>query len=422
MILRILINSMRVILHSDLNNFYASVECRRNPSIADKPVIVVGSKADRHGIVLAKNIEAKKAGVMTGDVYWQAKRKCGSELVEITADFPAYLNASRQVRKIYEDYTDKIEAYGIDECWLDVTSSLKIFGSGEQIAEQIRKRVKKEIGLTLSIGVSWNKIFAKLGSDMKKPDAVTVITPQNYKEKVWSLPVEDLLYVGKATKQKLNRMGIQTIGDLALTPEKTLTDKFGKWGNYLYIFANGKDESPVASVGEEENVKSIGNSLTLYRDLKDDEDVKMVIYLLADSVAARVRQSGLNKARTVSIDVKGADLSSYHKQGKTGRATDNVNEIGELAFKLFKELYPWTAAVRGVGVSVSDFDFGNEQLNFLDRAQKDEKQQRLDKAIDELRKKYGNNVIQLAIVYKDPKIRDLDVKGEHVIHPYSFFK
>ena len=217
---------MRTILHSDLNNFYASVECLRNPEIREKPVIVVGSKEDRHGIVLAKNMIAKQAGVKTGDVYWEAKQKCGKNLVEVQADFVAYLQVSRAVRKIYEDYTDRIEAYGIDECWLDVTAS-GIFGSGDQIAETIRQRVKNELGLTVSIGVSWNKIFAKLGSDMKKPDAVTVITKENYKDKVWKLPVEELLYVGKATKRKLNRIGVMTIGDLARSSEKVLTGLLG---------------------------------------------------------------------------------------------------------------------------------------------------------------------------------------------------
>ena len=323
---------MRTILHSDLNNFYASVECLRNPEIRDKPVIVVGSKEDRHGIVLAKNSIAKKAGVKTGDVYWEAAVKCGKNIVEVKADFSTYLKVSRAVRKIYEDYTDRIEAYGIDECWLDVTASAKVFGSGEEIAHTIRRRVKEELGLTVSIGVSWNKIFSKLGSDMKKPDAVTVITPENYKQTVWPLPVEELLYVGKATKQKLNRMGIYSIGQLALSDENAVAQRLGKWGNYLHAFANGTDLSKVVKVDEEQNVKSIGNSLTVYRDLKNNDDVKTVIYLLADSVSARMRESGLNRALTVHINARSADLQSYHKQGKTSRPTGNVREIAELAF------------------------------------------------------------------------------------------
>lgn len=413
---------MRTILHSDLNNFYASVECLRHPEIRGKPVVVVGSKEDRHGIVLAKNMVAKQAGVKTGDVYWEARQKCGNTLVEVQADFAEYLKVSKEVRKIYEDYTDRIEAYGIDECWLDVTASLNLFGSGVQIANTIRERVKKEIGITVSVGVSWNKIFAKLGSDMKKPDAVTEISEENYKEIVWSLPVEDLLYVGNATKQKLNRIGVKTIGQLAQSDEGLLVRMLGKWGSYLHTFANGKDNSPVKTVDEEENIKSIGNSLTVYRDLKDEEDVRMVLHLLSDSVAARMRESGLTRARTVHLYARASDLSGYQKQGKLPRPCSNAIEISKKAFQLFREVYPWQNYVRGLGVSVSDFCFGAEQLDLFGSLEKDEKQRRLDAAVDKLRKKYGNNVIQSAIVYKDPKIRDMDVKGEHVIHPYSFFK
>lgn len=413
---------MRTILHSDLNNFYASVECLRNPEISNFPVVVVGSKEDRHGIVLAKNMIAKGFGVKTGDVYWEAKQKCGGTLVEVQADFTTYINVSREVRKIYEDYADRIEAYGIDECWLDVSSSLKLFGSGKEIAETIRERIKKEIGLTVSIGVSWNKIFAKLGSDMKKPDAVTEITPENYKQEVWVLPVEDLLYVGRATQQKLNRIGIKTIGDLAHAEEQTLVNLLGKWGSYLHTFANGKDESPVKKIKEEEAIKSIGNSLTVYRDLLNDDDVEPVIYLLADSISARMREAGLNKARTVHIYARASNLAGYQKQGKLPRPSATMHDVAKTAFKLFKEVYPWEKPVRSLGISVSDFIFGNEQLDLFGDLEKDEKQKRLDSAIDKLRAKYGNNIIQAAIVYKDPKLKDLDIKGEHTIHPYSFFK
>ncbi len=413
---------MRTILHSDLNNFYASVECLRNPEIKDKPVVVVGNKEDRHGIVLAKNITAKNFGVKTGDVYWEAKQKCGGELIEVQADFLTYLNVSKEVRKIYEDYSERIEAYGIDECWLDVTSGIKHFGGGKEIAERIRERIKKEIGLTVSIGVSWNKIFAKLGSDMKKPDAVTEITKENYREKVWTLPVEDLLYVGSATKRKLNGIGIKTIGQLAQTDINILTDLLGKWGNYIHTFANGKDESPVITVNEEASIKSIGNSLTVYRDLKNEDDVEMVIWLLSDSVASRMREAGISRARTVQLYIRDNNLFGYRKQGKLLRPTNNMKDIAKLAFKLFKEVYPWNDYVRGLGISVTDFLTGNEQLDLFTDLADDEKQNRLDGAIDKLRQKYGNNIIQSAVVYKDSKLRNLDIKGEHVIHPYSFLK
>ncbi len=412
---------MRTILHSDLNNFYASVECLKNPQIRNFPVVVVGSIEDRRGIVLAKNMIAKNLGVKTGDVYWQAKQKCGNTLVEAPADFSTYINVSKEVRKIYEDYADRIQAYGIDECWLDVTSSVKLFGGGRQIAEIIRERIKAELGLTVSIGVSWNKIFAKLGSDMKKPDAVTEITPENYKQVVWSLPVEDLLYVGKATQQKLNRIGIKTIGDLAQADEQRLINLLGKWGSYLHTFANGEDNSPVLKIGEEQAIKSIGNSLTVYRDLTDDEDVEPVIWLLADSVCARMREAGLDKARTVHVYVRDNKLNGFQKQGGLPRPSGNMRDVATAALKLFKEAYSWDNPVRSLGVTASGFVSGGEQLDMFGDAEKDERQRRLDDAIDKLRSKYGNNIIQTANILKDEKLKELDIKGEHTIHPYSFF-
>lgn len=408
-------------MHSDLNNFYASVECKHRPEIANKPVIVVGDREERHGIVLAKNQVAKIAGVKTGDVYWLAKQKCGGKLIEITADFPKYLKYSRLVRKIYEDYTDRVEAYGIDECWLDITASEKLFGGAEAVAEQIRRRVREELGLTVSVGVSWNKIFAKLGSDIKKPDAVTVITPQNYQSVVWNLPAEELLYVGKATKTKLNRLGIVTIGDIARADESLLTAKLGKWGSYLHMFANGRDDSPVTKIGEESNIKSIGNSLTNYRDLKNNEEVLLLLYLLSDSVAARMRESGLVKARTVHVFARSSMLTDYRRQGRLAFASGSSDDIAQLAFKLFKEIYPWTESVRGMGLSVSDFVTGNDQLDIFSDISVKAKREKLDKSLDKIRDKYGANIIQRAIILKDPRLRNADIKGEHVIHPYSYF-
>lgn len=290
-------------------------------------------------------------------------------------------------------------------------------GGGERIAEEIRRRIRQELGLTVSIGVSWNEIFAKLGSDMKKTDAVTVITPDNYRSKIWLLPAEELLYVGKATKSKLNRMGILTIGDLAQAPESVLTARLGKWGSYLHAFANGLEASPVITLEEEKTVRSIGNSLTVYRDLSDMEEVKMILYLLADSVSARMRESGLTHARTVHLYIRASDLTAYQKQGRLSRPTGDVREISKLAQKLFQEVYPWQKPVRGLGISVSNFYFGPVQLDFFADAAEIGRRERLAGAIDKIRAKYGNRIIQLASVYKDPKIRELDVKGEHVIHP-----
>ena len=411
---------MRTILHSDLNNFYASVEVLKHPECKDMPVVVCGSVEDRHGIVLAKNQLAKSFGVKTGEVLWQAKNKCKGNLITFTADFESYLRVSEAVRKIYARFTDHIESFGIDECWLDVTDSLNIFGTGEEIAEKIRQTVKEEIGVTVSVGVSYNKVFAKLGSDMKKPDAVTVVTPQNYKSTVWTLPAEDLLYVGKATKRKLNMIGIHTIGDIATADEKILNKLLGVWGNTLYKFANGMDDSPVISNKGEDSVKSIGNSLTDYKDNYTFEEVKTLILLLSESVASRLRESGLGKAKTVKLTVTDNSLLTYGKQTKLEKPTRSAVDIANCAYNLFETLYKWERPVRGIGVSVCDFILGAEQLSFSFDAEKEEKIDKLDLAVDKIRKKYGNKSVQRARILQDKKWSSADIKEEHVIHPKNY--
>ena len=416
----------RVILHSDLNNFYASVECLRRPEIRDKPVVVTGAKEDRHGVVLAKNQIAKAAGVKTGDVYWEARQKCGLSLVEIAADFPEYLRYSKKVRQIYEDYTDLIESFGIDECWLDVTASRKLFGSGEQIAETIRRRVKEELGLTVSVGVSYNKIFAKLGSDMKKPDAVTVITPENYRETVWKLPAADLLYVGAATRKRLYKLGINTIGDLAQANEELLVNRLGKRGATLRAFARGEDTSPVTKLGEEANIRSVGNSLTAYRDLETKEDVKAVLALLSDAVCSRLRKARLT-CRGVSVSARSKTLETYAKQGRLAHETSHAADVAKKAYELFSAAYPWQNAVRSIGVSAYDLNYGETQLDFFGALDGEkpltiEKKKRFDAAVDKLREKYGYAAIQSAIVLKDKRLGGADIAAEHTIHPVSFFK
>lgn len=408
---------MRTILHSDLNNFYASVELLKHPECKDVPVVVCGSKEDRHGIVLAKNQLAKALGVKTGEVLWQAEKKCKGNLIKFTADFPSYLKVSTAVREIYGRFTDMIEPFGIDECWLDVTSSVKHFGSGEEIAEKIRTAVKQEIGVTVSVGVSFNKVFAKLGSDMKKPDAVTVISPENYKDMVWKLPAEDLLYVGKSTQKKLNAIGVHTIGDIATTDEKILTNILGVWGKTLHDYSNGLDDSPVADKRSEEGVKSIGNSMTNYKDLYTFEEVKTLILLLSESVASRLRESGLGRAKTVKITVTDNNLQTFGKQGALINPSSSALDIAREAYKLFERLYSWKNPVRGLGVSVCNFTMGLEQLSIDFDGNKESKKDRLDDAVDNIRKKYGNNSVQRARILQDKKYSQTDIKGEHVIAP-----
>ena len=391
------------------------MEILRRPELKGYPVVVVGSKEDRHGVVLAKNDIAKSMGVKTGEVYWQAKRKCGENLKEVPVDFPAYLRVSKEVRKIYAEYTDRIESFGIDECWLDVSDSVKLFGGGREMANAIRSRVKEETGLTVSIGVSFNKIFAKLGSDMRKPDAVTEITPDNFRALVWVLPVEELLFVGKATKEKLHRLGIHTIGELANTSKDVLVHSLGKWGEYLHTYANGLDDSPVTSSSEEENVKSVGNSLTLYHDLKSNEEVETVLFMLADSVSARMREAGLPRARTVKVWVRENDLSDFTRQGTTEPTSSGV-EIGKKAMQIFRESYDWQKPVRALGVSVSNFSYGAEQISIFDSVGKREKLNRLEGTIDLLRGKYGNSVLRPAVILQDKRLAELDLKNDHLTH------
>lgn len=405
---------MRTILHSDLNNFYASVEVMKNPDFASVPLVVTGSVEDRHGIVLAKNQIAKAMGVKTGEVVWQARKKCGEELVCVQADFPSYYKVSRAVREIYGRFTDHIEPFGIDECWLDVTDSVKNFGTGEEIAEKIRTAVKEELGVTVSVGVSFNKVFAKLGSDLKKPDAVTVIDQNNFKDLVWPLPIEDLLYVGRATKTKLNKIGIHSIGDLANTEKSILKNLLGVWGDTLYRYANGLDDTPVVSKREDDSIKSISNSLTDYKDLTNFEEVKTLIMLLAESVASRLRESGLGKANTIKLSVTDNQLNTIGKQCTLSKPTHSSVEIAKNCYKLFSQIYKWEFPVRAVGVGVSSFTLGTEQLSFYEENKKEQKADKLDAVVDRIRKKYGNNSVRRATILQDKRLAEMDVSGQEI--------
>ncbi|MEM5770820.1 MAG: DNA polymerase IV, partial [Bacillota bacterium] len=315
----------RTIFHIDMNSCYASIECLHQPAIRDKPVAVGGDVEARHGIILAKNQIAKKYNIKTGEALWQAKQKC-PELIIVPPHYDLYLRFSRLARNIYGDYSDQIESFGLDEAWVDVTGTGRMRNGGEALANEIRERVKCELGITVSVGVSYNKIFAKLGSDYKKPDAVTVFTRENYKEKVWPLSASDLLYVGPATAKKLNGYGIHTIGQIAQTHPKYLQSWFGKWGLVLSSFANGQDTAPVARAGDEAVIKSIGNSTTTPRDLSCDEDASIIYWMLAESVAERMRESGF-LCRTVQISLRDNELHSLERQAKLQTPTCLASEL-----------------------------------------------------------------------------------------------
>jgi DNA polymerase-4 len=411
----------RVILHSDLNNFYASVEVIQNPDLKEKPIAVGGSIEHRHGIILAKNYIAKAFGVATGSAIWQARQICPN-LIIIPPNYKSYIRFSREARRIYSYYTDLIEAFGIDECWLDVTGSTKLFGSGEKIANEIRNRIRTELGITASIGVSYNKIFSKLGSDMKKPDATTVITSENYKEKVWSLPVSDLLYVGRSTTKKMHKIAVYTIGELANLNPGFLKKILGKWGEYLWFFANGLDSSPVAKSDNQCIVKGIGNSMTTPRDLVNDEDVKILLYVLSESVSERLRNHYF-KGKTIQIHVRDNQLFSIDRQAKLARCSFITGEIVEKAFEIFKNNWDWKYPIRSIGIRATDLVTADTytQLSLFEDENKRIKKESLEHSIDNIRRRFGHYTIQRALLLKDKKLNANPIE-ENIIFPVSYFK
>lgn len=413
--------SDRVILHSDINSCYATIEHLHHPELAGKPLAVGGDPEARHGIVLTADYLAKKKGVKTGMALWQAKRVC-PEITFVPPNMDLYLRFSRMAHEIYADYTDLQEPYGIDECWLDVTDSKIIKGDGLTIVKEISNRMKKELGVTVSIGVSFNKIFAKLGSDYKKPDAITTMYREEFKTKAWKLPVSDLLYVGRATNNKMQKYGIHTIGDLARTDIDWITSVFGKMGAILWSFANGYDESPVKKENTSAPIKSIGNGTTTPRDLETDDDVKIVLYNLAESVAARLRKNGF-KCRVVEISIRDNKLISFSRQKKLGNATNITGEIAQSAYVLFKENYSWNNPIRSLGVRGSDLVNDNywEQLDIFSSAEYREKLLKADRAVDDIRRRFGYFSIQRGLMYKDKKLSHLDCESMHTVHPHTFF-
>ena len=322
----------RIILHSDCNCFYASVEMLHHPELADKPLAVGGDEKERHGIVLTANYPAKRRGVKTGMALWQARQVC-PDLVFVPPRMDLYIRFSRMARAIYHDYSDQVENFGLDECWLDVTKTCHLFGdhtvsieNGYRIACEISDRIKRELGITVSIGVSWNKIYAKLGSDYKKPDAIMVFDRKNYRRFVYPLPASDFLYVGSRTAKKLEKLGIRTIGNLAAMDPQILKEWFGKVGLMLSVFARGEDQTPVSEVGLEATIKSIGNSTTTPRDLVNNEDVKLVLYLLSESVASRLKENGFI-GQVVEVYVRDSELLGFHQQKKLCTPTSISEEI-----------------------------------------------------------------------------------------------
>ena len=413
--------SGRVILHSDINCCYAAIEHLHHPELNGKPLAVGGDPESRHGIVLTADYIAKKYGVKTGMALWQAKQLC-PEINFVSPRMDLYLRFSRMAHEIYAEYTDLQEAYGIDESWLDVTDSATIKGDGYTIAKEISNRIKSELGITVSIGVSFNKIFAKLGSDYKKPDAITTMYTDEFQTKAWNLPVGDLLYVGRSTNHKLAKIGIRTIGDLARTDEAILVSQLGKMGSVLWAFANGYDDSPVRKENTHAPIRSVGNSTTTHRDLLNDEDVKIIIYVLAESVAARLRENGF-RCRVVEISIRDKDLFSFSRQRKISNATNITEEIAVEAYKLFKESYDWRKPIRSVGVRGADLVNDNywEQIDLFCDFQMREKHMKMDAAVDDIRRRFGFYSIQRGLMFQDKVLSAVNAKEDHTVHPHGYF-
>ena len=398
----IITENRQTILHSDMNSFYASVEMMLNPDLKGKAIAVCGSTEDRHGIVLAKSEKAKKYGVKTGMVNFEARQRC-PELILVPPQYDQYLKYSKLAHEIYYRYTDQVEPFGMDECWLDVTHS--VVGSGLAIAEEIRQAVREELGLTVSIGVSFNKIFAKLGSDMKKPDAITVISPDDFKEKVWPLPASDLLYVGRSTEHKLSGFGIHTIGELAATPPEMLKRWFGVNGIKLWHYANGTDNSRVMYKDFVSPVKSIGHGITCVADLKNEEEVYRVMLELSQDIGHKLRVNGLI-AGGVQVCIRSNDLSGRQYQMQFDTPTRSPKEIADTARILFNKQHQWTTPVRAVTVRAINLmpQAIPVQTTIFSDPERLERIDRLETAIEDIRRRYGKHSIINATLLGDLKM------------------
>ncbi len=390
-----------IILHADLNGFFASVELLTHPELRDVPMAVAGDAELRHGIILAKNEKAKAFGIQTAETIWQAKKKCPS-LHLVAPDLEKYHHYSQQARSIFCRLTDRVEPFGLDEAWLDVTGSTGLFGDGQAMADRLRRWTREELGLTCSVGVSFTKAFAKLGSDLHKPDATTVISRENYRQLVWPLPVSQLLYVGATTARQLNRFGVRTIGDLAACDEKLLRQWLGRSGGALWMEACGLSDAKVEQYAVTHPVKSIGNSTTTAQDLTNAEQVKAVLFRLSDQVAARLRAGGL-KAKTLQITIRDSAFVDIDRQTRLNPPTDLAADLAPAAAALFQKHYSWHRPVRNLGVRATDLVGEDEARQIsLDDWQKTDKerakQHLLEQTVDQLRIKFGSRKISRGLL------------------------
>ena len=389
----------RVILHCDMNGFFASVELLDYPQLKDKPMAVCGSPENRHGIILAKNEIAKKYGVVTAETLWQARKKC-PELQVVPPHHDKYKHYSRMINDIYLRFTDMVEPFSVDESWLDVTASRQLFGTGREIADTIRQTVKKELGLTLSAGVSFNKIFAKMGSDYKKPDATTVITRENFMNILWPLDIREMFFVGKATSDKLNEYGIRTIGELALADRQMVMAMLGRQGGVIHDYANGLDTTPVLRFDQLEKVKSIGNGTTFRRNLQEEKDIRTAVTGLSDTVAARLRSHKM-KAFGVKVDIKDPDLKVISRQQQLDNPANITDIIADTAMSIIRKSWKMRDPIRMLTITAINLCDENQaqQLSlFTDENVLAEKGEKVERAMDDIRKKFGTDAIKFGSV------------------------
>ena len=420
----------RIVLHVDMNCFYASVEMAERPELRGLPVIVGGDEENRHGIVLTASYPAKRRGVKTGSALWEARKACPNAII-VPPRYGLYMRYSHLARTIYNQYTDLVEPFGLDEAWLDVTDSVCLQGGDALLlAREISERMVTELGVTVSVGVSWNKIFAKFGSDYDKPDGLTCITRQNACSIVWPAPVRDLLYVGPATARKLNHLGILTIGQLAQADDELIRRTLGKMGSVVQAFARGQDTSPVrtydpAARDIHHEVKGVGNGITCPFDVEDERTARQVIWLMGESVAQRLRAHGL-AARTISAFGRDfATLASRSKQTTLSRPTQLTSEICATAADLLVSDWDFAhgAKVRGVGVRASNLvpASSSVQLDIWGEEERRLRMLSLDNTVDELRFRFGNHAVRRLSELSDQRLSTLDPARDNVVHPVSFF-
>ena len=405
----------RWIFHCDCNSFYASVELLRHPELRDQCVAVCGDPEGRHGIVLAKNEPAKRMGVKTAEVIWQAKRKC-PDLVLLPPHREYYRKYSKTINGIYRKYTDRVEPFGIDESWLDVTGTWQLFAeSPAALADQLRAEVKAATGLTISVGVSFNKVFAKLGSDYKKPDATTLITRENFHKIVWPLPAGDLLYVGASAQNRLAGMGISTIGELAAARPEALAEALGKLGLELSRYARGEDEAPVRRWGEKEPIKSVGNGTTFRRNIRGPAEIRSALNVLADEVAGRLRRHGV-WAGAVQVTIRDPELKTITRQKQLPMSTHLARALANACWQLMEKNWDMARPVRMLTVTalaITEEPFAVQQSLFDDAPKADPRREKLEQSLDAIRKKYGRGAIGAgSILHNDMGLGELAIRPQ----------